>query len=73
VIGVGVGVAGAFSPDKLLVQLALRQTHGPADVRGRLVGPDRVALLACYIPALRATKANPIVALRRESWFTGLG
>jgi putative ABC transport system permease protein len=67
VIGVAVGLAGAFMLTRLMSTLLFGVT--PTDlvtyttVALILLG---VALLACYIPAYRATKVDPLVALRFE-------
>jgi predicted permease len=66
-IGVAVGVAGSFAITRTIQSFLFGVK--PTDpitfimVAALLIG---VAMLACYIPARRATRVDPIVALRYE-------
>jgi putative ABC transport system permease protein len=66
-IGVAVGIAGALLLSRFLTKLL----HGVSATDPSIFAVLSffvltVALLACYVPARRAAKINPIEALRHE-------
>jgi putative ABC transport system permease protein len=66
-ISLVVGVAGAFAATRLLNSLLFGVgASDPATFAGIVVLVSAVAFLAAWIPARRATRVNPIIALRAE-------
>ncbi len=66
-IGVVCGLAGAFGITRVMSSLLFNvSTTDPATFGGIAALLVAVALVACYIPARRAMKVDPLIALRYE-------
>jgi putative ABC transport system permease protein len=66
-LGTGIGAGCAFALSRLLTSLLFEidATDLPT-FSATIVLLGSVALFACYIPARRAARVDPIIALRRE-------
>ena len=66
-IGAVIGLAGAFGLTRLMQTLLFEVTATDPLTYVSVIGLLAVvALLACYIPARRAAKVDPLIALRYE-------
>jgi ABC-type antimicrobial peptide transport system permease subunit len=67
VIGTVIGLAGALALTRLMSTLLFEVTATDPLTYVSVIGLlALVALLACYIPARRAAKVDPLIALRYE-------
>jgi putative ABC transport system permease protein len=65
--GIAIGLAGALALSRVLASLLFRTAPtDPLTLAAVSVGLAAVALMACWIPARRATTVDPLVALRAE-------
>lgn len=66
-IGVAAGLAGALALGRVIQTLLFNlRADDPATLASVAAALFAVALLATYVPARRATRVEPVVALRNE-------
>jgi len=66
-IGVGAGLLASFGLTRVIASLLFEVTATDARTFGAVASVlFIITLIACYIPARRATKVNPLIALRYE-------
>ncbi|HEX5082148.1 MAG TPA: FtsX-like permease family protein, partial [Blastocatellia bacterium] len=67
VVGISSGLIAAFTATRVLKsQLYGVETNDPLTFIAISLALMAVALTACYIPAMRATKVDPLIAIRAE-------
>jgi putative ABC transport system permease protein len=73
IVGTTVGLAGAWTGTRLLAamnsgvgQVTATSTSDPTVLLGAPLMLACLALLACYLPARKATPIDPVVALRQD-------
>ena len=64
--GIAIGIAGSFALQRLVSSLLFGVTAADAAAGFAVAILAAVAVLACYLPALRATRVSPLNALRSE-------
>jgi predicted permease len=65
--GAVIGVSGAYVVSRMLEStIPTLPTHDPIAIMVTTVGLVIVALIACWLPARRASRVDPMVALRHE-------
>ena len=66
-LGVVIGIAGALALGKVVASLVYQvKPSDPLTFAGAVAMLGTIALLACLIPAYRASRVDPVVALRNE-------
>jgi predicted permease len=66
-VGIGIGLLGTVALARVLRSLLFEVSpNDPMTLTGVVTLLGAVAMMACYIPARRAARTNPVIALRRE-------
>jgi ABC-type antimicrobial peptide transport system permease subunit len=66
-VGAAAGVVGALAATRLLAHMLYNVSpYDPVTLAGVLAVMVAVSVMACYLPARRATRVDPAVAVREE-------